>query len=330
MSKNVRLGALALAFVLGAAGAARAEPQPVSWVSRFGSDPTGAVVRDCSEAQPCRTFAAALVQTRDGGSIMCLDSGAFGPLDFLLKSITIDCSGHVAFLERVTIGDFDKPRPIIVILRGLTIYGNFNFSRGVGILGGSIVHIENCRITGFANAPGSDSAGIMFDPEGEARLHVTDSVISGNGNPPDAARRGAGIIVRAPKTGEVRIMLTRVQVHTNAFGILVDGPARPGSIALTLTDSVVGGNLDDGVFAVTRPGQGTVRLTLERTRLLNNFKAGIRAGGQGTTLRVTDSTVTGNATGLAFATGAALLSAGNNLVEGNGVNGVFSGRVALK
>jgi hypothetical protein len=48
------------------------------------------------------------------------------------------------------------------------------------------------------------------------------------------------------------------------------------------------------------------------------------------TVRVKNSDVAGNSTGLSFAGGGRLLSVGNNLVEANAVNGAFSGTVTLK
>jgi hypothetical protein len=99
---------------------------------------------------------------------------------------------------------------------------------------------------------------------------------------------------------------------------------------MTITDSVVGGNLQDGILAITNPGQAPIRVTLDRTRSLNNDANGIRAVGPNLTVRVSNSVVSGNTTGLSVSSGAALMTSGNNVVEGNATNGAFSGKFALK
>lgn len=55
-----------------------------------------------------------------------------------------------------------------------------------------------------------------------------------------------------------------------------------------------------------------------------------RAIGTNVTVRVDNSTVSGNFTGLNFTGWGALLSFGNNNVVANGTNGTFSGSVALQ
>jgi hypothetical protein len=55
----------------------------------------------------------------------------------------------------------------------------------------------------------------------------------------------------------------------------------------------------------------------------------IRSIGAGVIVRVKNSDIAGNSTGLSFS-GGVLLSAGSNLVEAHAVNGAFPGSVALK
>jgi hypothetical protein len=61
-----------------------------------------------------------------------------------------------------------------------------------------------------------------------------------------------------------------------------------------------------------------------------NNAFGIRSLGPNVTVRVGDSTITGNNTGLTFAGGGALLTYGTNKVQANGVDGAFSGPVGLQ
>jgi hypothetical protein len=59
-----------------------------------------------------------------------------------------------------------------------------------------------------------------------------------------------------------------------------------------------------------------------------NNPIGIRSLGPNVTVRVDGSSVLGNSTGLSFSGGGALLSAGNNMVQANGINGSFSAPAA--
>ena len=54
------------------------------------------------------------------------------------------------------------------------------------------------------------------------------------------------------------------------------------------------------------------------------------SSGANTTVRMRDSTVTGNARGIIFTAGGKLISNGGNVVTGNTIDGAFSSTVAQK
>ena len=122
-------------------------------------------------------------------------------------------------------------------------------------------------------------------------------------------------------------MLSRVQVENNTFGIAVDGTGSTGGINMTIADSVSAGNTQDGIIATSPGGGASIAVMVKNTKSANNT-FGIRSFGTNVTVRVDGSTIVGNGTGLSGS--GALLSSGNNLVEANGVNGTFSGSMALK
>jgi hypothetical protein len=100
-------------------------------------------------------------------------------------------------------------------------------------------------------------------------------------------------------------------------------------INMTIADSVVSGNTQDGIVATTPGGGAPIGVLVTNTRSVNS-NIGIRSIGTGVTIRVDGSKIAGNGTGLRFISGGALLSFGNNAVEANGTNGAFSGPVTLK
>src|SRR5256885_12631685 len=75
-----------IAFVCAALvfGAATLHAQATrTWVSGVGSD-----ANPCSRTAPCKTFAAAISKTAEGGDISALDPGGFGTVT-ITKAITI-------------------------------------------------------------------------------------------------------------------------------------------------------------------------------------------------------------------------------------------------
>ena len=182
--------------------------------------------------------------------------------------------------------------------------------------------MENCL---FTNTPNGGAAGILFEPASAgAQLAVTDSLFTNNGS-----GTGGGIVIVPQPGGTAQAVLSRVTVEKNAFGIAVDGSQSTGGINLTIADSVITGNSQDGIVATTSAGHAPIGVLVTGTKSANNA-FGIRAIGPNVTVRVGDSTITGNGTGLAFTSGGALLSYGTNKVQANGTNGAFSGSVGLQ
>lgn len=266
---------------------------------------------------------------RDGGGIVsCVDPvGDFGPVIISL-SVTIDCTGTGA-----TLGAFGgdngitiNTAGIFVVLRGLTINSSDGFFgiSGVSVSDGAIVQIEQCRFAAFnANA----AIAVNFVPSsGSGQLIINDSTIfhSGTGS------KGGGIVIKPQGTASARVILNRVVVTGGVFGIAVDGSASTAGINMTIADSVAGGNSQDGIVATTTAGHSPIGVMVKNTKSSNNGSFGIRSIGPNVTVRVSNSTVIGNGTGLASASGGALLTFGNNEVRANGSDGAFSGPVALQ
>jgi hypothetical protein len=88
--------------------------------------------------------------------------------------------------------------------------------------------------------------------------------------------------------------------------------------ATTIRDSVASGSSLTGLLA-----QGGGELNIENCLAANNNN-GIASVTDGSTVRVSNTTVTDNVTGLAAGNGM-LLSRGNNTVQGNGRHGSFTG-----
>lgn len=291
-----------------------------SWVATNGDD-----AALCSRFTPCATLQGAYDKTIAGGEITCVDAGNFGG-PTITKSITINCEGflgsnasHTNYAGQFTVTTAAADR---VILRGLDFDMAAQPASALDFTGAGTLIVDRVKVSG---AKGDGTSGILFRPNGAGKLIVTDSIIANNGG----TSTGAGILVKPQAGGSAQVSLERVNVSANTFGIAADGTGSSGGINMTIADSMIGGNVQDGIIAVTPGGGAPIGVMLKNTKSVNN-NIGIRSIGPNVTVRVSGSSVIGNGTGLSFSGGGALLSFSNNEVRANGGDGAFSGMVGLQ
>jgi len=307
------LACATIAFVLTAGSAHAVTLIDHTWVSSTGGGSA------CTRAAPCADFASAIIATKAGGVISVLDPGDYFEVN-IGKSLTIRAEGveggsTLSLTGGIWIQIIAGPGDVVT-LEGLQLNG-----AGIEFDAGGQLHIVRCVIS---NDVVSGQAGIRFKPNGASKLNVTDTQIINNGS-----GTGGGIVINPQAGGSAQVALERVTVNGNAFGIAADGTGSTSGINMTIADSMVAGNAQDGIIATTPAGGAPIGVLVVNTKSVNNA-IGIRSLGPNVTVRVNNSNVTGNGTGLAFGSGGALLSAGNNLVQANGANGVFSGSVGLQ
>ena len=156
----VAVCAALLAIFSGAATGA----SPVTYVATYGVDSA-----TCSLVQPCRSFAGALPQTNDGGQIVVLDSGGYGPVQ-IDKSVSIIApEGVYAGISVFTGVGVHITVPAHVRLVGLNIVGFSSVPScgGVWVEAGGPVSIERSTISGF----GGGGVAICYDPYPGALQH---------------------------------------------------------------------------------------------------------------------------------------------------------------
>ena len=283
-----------------------------TWVSGVGND-----ADPCSRTAPCKTFAGAIAKTATFGEINCLDPGGFGAVT-ITKSITISCeTGTAGVLVSGTNGIvINVASTDVVYLRGLDFEGVTTGLSGILFLGAGTLHVEHCLIRKFNSS--SAGVGISVQTNGPSKLFVMDSYITDNGS----ASGGGGIVIR-PTAAGVNAVLKNVHVDNNAgIGVKVDGTGGTGTINLMVVDSVVSASTGSNIAAFTTPGTGTANVMINRASL-SAAGLGVRSDGPATTVRIGDSEIFGNVTGVAAVNGGTLLSYGNNQLNGNGTDGVM-------
>jgi len=276
MKASAFLAAAALACVaLLSPGEAQAQATR-TWVSGVGDD-----ANPCSRTAPCKTFAGAISKTAAGGEIDCLDPGGFGTVT-ITKSMTIDCgAANVGSILASGTNGINVPTAgVVVILRNLGINGTGTGLIGINITNAALVHLDNVNVMNF-NA--GSATGLNFAPgtAGVAVLEVNNSYFTDNGIP---ASTGGGIVINPAAGVTAAGVISNTRIENNSNGI--NANATSGGILLAVAGSTISDN------------KGT----------------GILSGGGSPTVKVADSTITDNATGVSNN----IQSFGNNAIGGNG------------
>lgn len=294
------LRALVLSFLLSAVAVSCQAQATRTWVSGVGDD-----ANPCSRTAPCKTFAGAISKTAAGGEIDALDPGGFGAVT-ITKSITISGAGTFAsILGAGTNGVIvNAGANDVVTLRGISINGVGTGLNGIRFLSGAALHVENCDIVNFSGH------GIDFEPSVAAQLFVVDTTVRENNS-----INSNGVFIKPTGAGSARANLDRVHLDRNRVGVRAFDNS-----TVTIRDSVASGSDINGFIAVSN--SAVVEMILENCTASNtNTGTGVRATGANATLRLSNSTVIGNLTGLSVASGASIISFGNNRITGNGTNG---------
>lgn len=282
-------------FVFAASHGAHAQATR-TWISGVGDD-----ANPCSRTAPCRSFAGAINKTAANGEINALDAGPFGAVN-ITKSITLDATGfYGGILADINNGIVvNAGANDVVIIRGLQINGRSAAIAGIRFNSGRALHVENTVIYNFTGA------GIDFQPSAAASLFVTNCSIRNNG--------GGGVYVRPGGGNIARANLEKVRMENNLFGLRADDGAR-----VTVHDSVATENSANGFVLA---GNATaVEVNLDHCVSANNEQVGVKAVGATAVMRISNTTVTGNGTGLQAPNGGSIVSFGNNRIAGNSADG---------
>lgn len=292
-----------------------------TWVSGVGDD-----VNPCSRTAPCKTFAGAISKTAAGGEINCLDPGGFGAVT-IIKSMTISCpyteGGALAGGNGIVV---NTPLATdVVTLRGLDIFGVNPPSNGVRFINQGTLIIEESTIRRFNAA---NSLGVSFSPSGTAELYIVNSTITDNGN----GISGGGVEIKPTGAGgNAKVVLDNVRLLNNAnngFRIDTTGNTFPGvSVRATIRQSNISGNAN-GIVGLEGAGASDLVLLVEDSTVSNNSGFGILGSGAGVQMRVGNTSVTGNATGVAATATSIISSYNTNRLNGNTTgDGAFSGLI---
>jgi len=293
-TSNVVLLTIAIALAL-PAGAA-----PRTFVATYGSD-----ANPCSRPLPCRSYAIALAATDPRGEIVALDSGGFGTVA-INKAVALIAPPGIHAGITVPTGDNDGITVAAgstddVVVRGLAINGTppTCCSAGIRFLSGRALHVENVVVSGIPAG-----VGVVFDADGE--LYVRDSEFRNN---------PTGLAIFGAATASIE----HSRFDNNSVGLQTNGDVR-----VTVRDSALSGNSLRGIRASQNSEVSIDSCTISGNNL------GIEAEssptpGMTSIVRVTNSLIANNVTGVLRSGGSLLMTGGGNSLVGNTTAGSFSG-----
>jgi hypothetical protein len=272
---------------------------------------------------PCQSFVAAAITSgiKDGDVVAALDSvdlGDGGTVS-VLNSVTIDGGSHGAFLNASTVSASGNGL-IIQNSNKTYIFKNLNISLPVG--GGTLgspnsgpgigvpsfvtaltnvkIIVQNVTIS----SADPNCIGISFPVDSASTILLENVKITG-------CHIGISIQLASGSTAPFNLVMRNVSVNGS------------GSTGAVITDG--NGTISNSHFANTTTGLSLQKSlattsptwTIENTELINNGTGAVV--GTGATMRISNSVVSGNTTGLEISgTG---ISFRNNTFSGNGADG---------
>ena len=288
-----------------------------TWISGVGDD-----ANPCSRTAPCKTFQGAISKTAAGGEINCLDPGGFGSLT-ITKSISLVCDNtETGVLVAATNGFIVNSTTAVVHISGFDFEGLGQTGvagvNGIYVLNAAAVHIRNTKIRGFRNG-----YGINFSPSSASGQLFLDNVSISESGVANNTNTG-GILVNPAAGFAAKVTITNSLVSNNInFGLKLDTTGIVGSSINATVSNTVFSNDGNGILVTSPINTGTSQLFLRDSVVTNNASNGVIVSGPGSTVRVANTSITGNGTGIVtFNTG--IKSYGDNYLDGNTTDGSFT------
>lgn len=294
------LSLLALAGIWGASPALAVQRAYVSAVT--GNDSNSG--SGCPANAPCRWFYTAVTVVDPGGEVVAMDTGAYGSVTLTNSISLIAAPGAYAGISVFpgATGVAIATPGVNVTIRGLTI-NSMGGNYGVNMTNGARLSIENCVISNFAGQTGV----AVSNP---ATVRVVDSLVRDN---------GTGISLMSGAIADI----SSSKFLGNNYGIYVYGGTGGTTTTAAISDSVVSGSAQAGIWTYTNNSTATARSEVIRTTVANgNYGVSASTTGTGTAvLSVSESMITGNVFGMyQNGAGSTLRSTLNNTVSDNSTN----------
>ena len=312
---QIRIPYLAFLFVASLMVCAALNVQAQS-PQTFVSARIGVDVGSCTLAGPCRTVSYAITQLQNFGQVLIVDSGDYDSQVSIDRSVTVAAApGVVAvFSAAVSNGSifFSAGGPAIcsqqgvchtLVLRGLMFDGQ-QITHDAVRAGGFRLTVEDCHFSRF-------EMGIFMN--GAGTLNIKRSTFREINHGIFVAPVGINKTVTGTveDSNFVELRISGINANTNGSNTL----------RLSVYNSSFSHSGSNAIRSVA--AGGAIQFNLEGCHIASSGTGVLSTNGS-SVVRVSNSTIVNNTTGLATSFGV-LLTRGNNTVEGNNFNGSFTG-----
>lgn len=235
-----------------------------------------------------------------GGEIVITGPGEYGPITITKALTIVNQGGGTASLSQplssqnavwIRAGANDS-----VFLRGLTLEGAWAASTGIYYRSGGSLQVSDCVIRRFK------SLGVFAAPTGSSKVLMTNTIISDNGS-------GVLLAPVASFAGAIR----SVRFINNANGFEVSGRNAPAGtpIYVVMSESVGTGN-SNAFMSTSISGKAIPTFALDRDTASGN---GIGVLANRGNVRLSNTIVAGNGTGVSISSGVVFSNKTNSIVD---------------
>jgi hypothetical protein len=272
-----------------------------TYVSVNGND-----ANTCALTAPCLSMQTAINATTTGGIVSCLDGNDYSSTPTTISnSITIDCTGTAASAGPFTV----TGAGIRVTIKNITIF--INGVPGILFTEGAFLHVENVQIYDMTIGIEITASGPVT---GYPRFVIANSTLYHNGS---SGEQG-GILIKPSAAGFVMGEISNTIVNDNLFGIIVDGNGGVTGINVSIVNSSIVNNTNDGVHDGSNSAGAF--LLVDHSNVAHNGAVGINGAGTDSIIRVRASSITGNTNGVS----GNVFSVEDNVLAQNGSNGTMT------
>ncbi|HKQ52553.1 MAG TPA: right-handed parallel beta-helix repeat-containing protein [Pyrinomonadaceae bacterium] len=287
-----------------------------TYVAMSGSDANSCA----TPSDPCLTFQGAHGKTSAGGEVIAIESGTYGKLAINRAISIIGAPGVHAEITSTGANNavtIQAPLSATVILRNLHLAGP-NANKGVYLISGKSLIVENCTITGFTN-------GIYVKNSSTATFYLRNTNV-------DNSNEG---VVLEP-TGTDFNKPIAAFVDNCRFRNYFKGFVAAGKYSMvTIRDSVFEGRSKDpavtyGGIVASPNSAGTTRIMAENNLVSNNYLAiGTTTDGVAF-ISISQNVIYHNQLGVFVCCLSKMITMGNNRFEDNNDDGSFNLSSPLK
>ena len=292
-------GVAAFVLILGASPASGQLVRAFVSISGLDTNP-------CTRQQPCRSVGTALAAIQNGGEVIPLDTGGYGPftIDRAAKVIAPAAVHAAVTATSGTAINVQAGPDETVVLRGLYLNSQ-GATTGILFGMGGVLHVESCVVHGFTTQNLRVARTVASQP---AQLFVSNSTFR------QTAGVGNGMVLTSSQgSSAIEAAVFRSRFENGNNGIFATGRSSLAAAASVFSGNVTGVRVSANFSVATD-------VSVVDSRLVNNSDSGLSTALSGTgtvNVRLARNTISGNDRGVRVSASTTVASTQDNTIAGN-------------